>query len=310
MRRSLAISLCLHAAILLWAVAVFPDADSLTSAQPVPVPVELVTPDEVSKVKAGTRKSAKEASARKQKPQPRKQAEVRRKKKAPLRKVARKRTPATPPEPAEPAPLPERVKSTAQAAPAPKAKADKTAAAPMPARKPKATKFTEPLKPKRHKHAVAKAEAKRKKKAFNPDDIAALLNKAPDARRERVAAVQETPKAPDKPARGVERGTALRMTLSEIDALRARISQCWNPPVGGLGAEALKVKLRLQLTREGMLARRPEVVNSGSSSFFQAAADSAVRAVMLCQPYALPSEKFALWRDMIINFDPREMFKG
>ena len=38
------------------------------------------------------------------------------------------------------------------------------------------------------------------------------------------------------------------------------------------------------------------------------AADSAVRAVYQCQPYELPSEKYAVWRDMILNFDPRQMY--
>ena len=49
---------------------------------------------------------------------------------------------------------------------------------------------------------------------------------------------------------------------------------------------------------------------SGSSPFFQAAADSAVRAVFQCQPYELPSEKYALWRDMILNFDPSDMYRS
>ena len=39
-----------------------------------------------------------------------------------------------------------------------------------------------------------------------------------------------------------------------------------------------------------------------------AAADSAVRAVYQCQPYELPAEKYAVWRDMILNFDPRQMY--
>ena len=42
----------------------------------------------------------------------------------------------------------------------------------------------------------------------------------------------------------------------------------------------------------------------------QAAADSAVRAVYQCQPYTLPSDKYALWRDMILNFDPSDMYRS
>ena len=134
------------------------------------------------------------------------------------------------------------------------------------------------------------------------------MNKAPDAGSQRVAA--DEPENKPEPARGRSDGRDMQMTFNEIDALRAKISQCWNPPVGGLGAEAIKVKLRLQLTEQGSLTSAPQVMNRAGSPFFQAAADAAVRAVMLCQPYQLPPQKYALWRDMILNFDPREMFGG
>jgi colicin import membrane protein len=98
------------------------------------------------------------------------------------------------------------------------------------------------------------------------------------------------------------------MSVNEIDALRARIAACWNPPPGGLGAEEIVVKLRLKLNEDGTLIGYPSVAKHGSSPFFQAAADSAVRAVYQCQPYVLPKEKYALWRDMILNFDPSEMY--
>ena len=47
------------------------------------------------------------------------------------------------------------------------------------------------------------------------------------------------------------------------------------------------------MNEDGTLIGYPTVANSGSSPFFQAAADSAVRAVYQCQPYELPSEKYA-----------------
>ena len=150
--------------------------------------------------------------------------------------------------------------------------------------------------------------APRKKKEFDPDNIAALLNKVPDAGPRTTAALK--PKKKPEPAKGRSNGRDLSMTFNEIDALRAKISQCWNPPVGGLGADAIKVKLRLRLREDGVLSREPEVVNREGSPFFRAAADAAVRAVMLCQPYQLPPKKYAMWRDMILNFDPKEMFGG
>ena len=108
--------------------------------------------------------------------------------------------------------------------------------------------------------------------------------------------------------KGQSSGTQMTMAVNEIDALRAKIAQCWSPPPGGLGADAIIIKLRLQLNEDGSLVGCPTVANSSGSPFFQAAADSAVRAVFQCQPYELPAAKYALWRDMILNFDPRQMY--
>lgn len=292
MRKGLAISLGLHAAVLFWSVAVFPAARDLNAPKIQPVPVDIVSSAEFTKIKAGKREAEEtRPAARKQpdKPKPvakKKAAKPKPKKaKAPAKKRTAKR--------AEPAP---KVKK-AKAKPAPKPKPKKKVAAKKPPQKKKSPTI----------------ERKRKKKSFDADRIAALLDKAPDAGSSAPPAPVRKPATrptENKPARGVAAGRDVRMSLSEIDALRARISQCWNPPTGGLGADALKVKLRLRLGRDGMLASRPEVVNRGASPFFVAAADSAVRAVMLCQPYQLPAAKYALWRDMILNFDPREMFGG
>ena len=147
------------------------------------------------------------------------------------------------------------------------------------------------------------------KRDFNTDRIAALLNKIPDAAHEPNADAMPVD-TPRKPVHGQSNGTQMTMSVNEIDALRARIAQCWSPPPGGLGADAIIVKLRLKLNEDGSLIGYPSIANSGSSPFFQAAADSAVRAVFQCQPYALPGEKYAVWRDMILTFDPRQMYSS
>ena len=102
----------------------------------------------------------------------------------------------------------------------------------------------------------------------------------------------------------------MRMSASEIDYFRSQISRCWTPPVGGLGAEDIVVKLRIELNKDGTLARAPSLANNTSSPFFTAAAESAMRAVLQCQPYTMPAEKFTQWRDMLLNFDPRRMYGG
>ena len=290
MRRGLIISSALHLLILFWAVAVFPSASGKPPSKPTPLPVDLVSQAEFTKIKAGQRKAKAEQARLQKKPEP-------------AKKKAKKPKPSKMKSVKAPKPLP---KAAVKAEPKPKPKKIVKKAKP----KPKPKKVVKKAKPKpKPKKVAAKPKPKHeKKKTFDPDKIAALLNKVPDAGAQSTAAAE--PKKKPRPAKGRSVGRDLAMTFNEIDALRARISQCWNPPVGGLGADAIKVKLRLRLRQDGVLSREPEVVNRAGSPYFRAAADAAVRAVMLCQPYELPAKKYAQWRDMILNFDPKEMFGG
>ena len=102
----------------------------------------------------------------------------------------------------------------------------------------------------------------------------------------------------------------MRMTRSELDALRSQISRCWNPPIGVADADNLIIRLRLQLNRDGTLSGPPRLANSSPDLLFRIAAESAIRAVRRCQPYEMPPEKYGLWRDVNVTFDPREMFGG
>jgi hypothetical protein len=54
----------------------------------------------------------------------------------------------------------------------------------------------------------------------------------------------------------------------------------------------------------------PELTNSGNSPYFQVAAEAAMRAVRRCEPYSMPPEKYGAWREIILNFDPSQMFRG
>jgi len=290
MSKSTFISAALHTAILLWVLVAFPAAK--IDQQLLSIPIDLASPSEVTQLKAGT-KDAKDDAPLAGKPkekQPEAVKEVEAKKPEDTAVVEQKREP----EP-KPAPKPEEKKADTPKPHAPKPEAKKPeekpakqAEAQPPAKKPA------PPKPKRD---------------FNTDRIAALLNKIPDAASE-AAPVLPSEEPPPKKVHGQSNGTEMTMAVNEIDALRARIAQCWSPPPGGLGAEQIVVQLRMKLNEDGTLVGYPTVANSGSSPFFQAAADSAVRAVYQCQPYTLPSDKYALWRDMILNFDPSDMYRA
>ncbi|MGH6825169.1 cell envelope integrity protein TolA [Methyloceanibacter sp.] len=291
MRKSVFISIALHLAILLWVLVVFPSGRALDAPMIEDVPIDIVTPSEFTRIKAGMVDEKDEAPLA---PKP----------EEPKPKAVAEKEPPKPPK-AEAVPPPPAPQEKAEEKPEPK---------PDKVEKPKeAEAKKEPLpkkaeaKPEKPKAKPKPAPQAEKKRDVNVDRMAALLNKLPDAARE--ARTEDAPQdTPRKKVKGQSSGTQVTMAVNEIDALRAKIAQCWNPPPGGLGADAIVVKLRLQLNEDGSLIGYPSVANSGGSPFFQAAADSAVRAVYQCQPYELPAEKYAVWRDMILNFDPRQMY--
>jgi outer membrane biosynthesis protein TonB len=287
MSKSTFISAALHTAILLWVLVAFPAAK--IDQQLVQIPIDLAPPSEVTKLKAGT-KDAKDDAALAGKPKEKQPEAVKDAEKKPEETAAVEQ------------------KSEPQPKPKPEVKKADTPKDPEP--KPEAKKPEEkPAKKKEAQTPPKKPAPTKPKRDFNTDRIAALLNKIPDAASEAAPVLPSEEPAPKK-VRGQSNGTETTMSVNEIDALRARIAQCWSPPPGGLGAEQIVVKLRMKLNEDGTLVGYPTVANSGSSPFFQAAADSAVRAVYQCQPYTLPSDQYARWRDMLLNCDPSDMYRA
>jgi colicin import membrane protein len=140
-------------------------------------------------------------------------------------------------------------------------------------------------------------------KQFNADEVAALLNKeAPQgggARRTQEQAALG----------GRETTSGAKLTQSEMDALRGQIQRCWNVPAGAMEAENLKVSVQFRLDRSGALENRPEIVaGAGGSGIQRAAAESARRAILQCAPYNLPADKYEAWAEVIVHFDPKDMF--
>ncbi|MEL6373664.1 MAG: cell envelope integrity protein TolA [Pseudomonadota bacterium] len=350
MRVGLFISLCLHLGVLAWGLVSLSSARTFKAAAPEPVAVSLVTPDDLTRLRQGSRKAkAETATPRKSKAKTNPRKPKPKAKPIPPRATA----PAAPP----PDPIAQRLKQEAEARAAAAAKAKARAAAKAKAAKAKAAeakakalaaKKAAAAKAKRKREAEARkrraeakkraaaaakkkreaarrkreaerkrklAEAKRKKaNAFDADKMAALLNKIPDRAQPPPAAPETDDPPPRKPqARaGAPEGRDQRLTASEMAllarAIKAGVQPCWNVLGGGQGAEATEVKVRIRFKQDGTLARPPEIVNSGSSAFFIAAADSARRAIEQCQPYRLPASKYHAWRDVILRFRPEDMF--
>jgi outer membrane biosynthesis protein TonB len=104
-------------------------------------------------------------------------------------------------------------------------------------------------------------------------------------------------------------GSDERLAADLVDALRRRIESCWTLPAGARNAEELQIRLQFALNPDGMLSNYPLVLNASAHPAFDAAARSAQSAVKMCEPYNfLPIEKYDLWRDIILTFDPSRIF--
>jgi outer membrane biosynthesis protein TonB len=142
---------------------------------------------------------------------------------------------------------------------------------------------------------------------FDANQVAALLDHREPQRQVATAATLS-----NAASLGVPTGNASRLSQSELEALRAKLISLWNPPPAiSSTPDQYVVTIRIRLTRDHRLIGPPEVLNGGSGPLFEATRDSAVRAVIQGQPYdMLSATTYDLWKEMDINFDPREVFGG
>ena len=100
----------------------------------------------------------------------------------------------------------------------------------------------------------------------------------------------------------VKNSFATGLTLSEEDALRAQIFGCWSVPLGLPYDDNLLVRIKLKLKRDGTILNSEildhERMNRPGQKFYKILAESALRAVRLCQPLKVPPTGYEKWKEM------------
>ena len=147
-----------------------------------------------------------------------------------------------------------------------------------------------------------------KDELFDPNNIAALIDKS----KEELA---ETTNKTDKITQSNQKNiTTSALTLSEEDALKAQIFGCWSIPLGLPYNENLLVRIKLSLKPDGTVINSEILdharMNKPGQGFYKVLAESALRAIRLCQPLRVPTTGYERWKDLQLNFDAREMLKG
>jgi len=142
---------------------------------------------------------------------------------------------------------------------------------------------------------------------FDVDSVLAFLDKSAPEKPAPAPAVKQA----EMPVKGL--GAQDSFTLDLKDALLSQMRQCWNVPVGAPDLEKLIVQVRVFLTPDGSLAQPPQLEPGTRSAaagnpYMRSAAEAALRAVNICEPYKhLPPEKYEVWHEIVMTFDPSKM---
>ena len=162
--------------------------------------------------------------------------------------------------------------------------------------------------PKKVETEVKQVSEFEKKELFNTNSIAALIDKS------KVESA-ETNKKLDKITQDQDKNIDFSgLSLSEEDALKAQIFGCWSIPLGLPYNEDLLVRIKLQLKPDGSIIKTEILdharMNKPGQGFYKVLAQSALRAIKLCQPLRVPSKGYEKWKELQLNFDAREMLEG
>jgi len=195
-----------------------------------------------------------------------------------------------------------------QAPPAVKAK-EKPDRIPLPKKQDKKKELVKKKQnPEEVKPEIRQVSEFEKKEIIDTNQIAALIDKA---KKESAKVEKKTNKLTQS---SVKNSFASGLTLSEEDALRAQIFGCWTVPLGLPYNDDLLVRIKLELKQDGTINKSEildhERMNRPGQKFYKVLAESALRAVRICQPLRVPQIGYEKWKNIQLNFNPAEMLKG
>ena len=201
-------------------------------------------------------------------------------------------------------------KLVSEQAPPKKVKKEKPDAVPLPEEKNEIVKKIEEKKqnPEKIEDEVKQVSEFEKDEMFDPNSIAALIDKSKEEQAETTKKLNKVTQSQD-PSMNLS-----GLTLSEEDALKAQIFGCWSIPLGLPYNENLLVRIKLKLKPDGSVIKTEILdharMNKPGQAFYKVLAESALRAIQLCQPLRVPTTGYDRWKDLQLNFDAREMLEG
>lgn len=302
--KTLVASVALHVLVLGWGLVSF-SSKAFDLMPEESVPVDVISADQLAKVMAGMKTGQKAPTPLVEKvaeakpvedavgkitekapvvtdtappPAPKVEEKPVEKKPDPPKPVAEAK-PKEEPKPIEKKPDPPKVDPIAEAI----KKEEKKPKPPVQAAKP-----PEPAKPKTER-------------TFDQSKIAALLDKRDPSRQ---AVTGETLNS--NAALGLAKGKAADNSATWGALFQAQVERCWKKPYGGIEAQKSEAAFAIKLKRDGTLEGMPVPEGTPATPYLRVYQESALRAIIECQPYKLPAAYFDEWKYFAPVFTERK----
>jgi outer membrane biosynthesis protein TonB len=143
---------------------------------------------------------------------------------------------------------------------------------------------------------------KPKERTFDQSKIAALLDKRDPARQ---ATTGETLNS--NAALGLSRGRAADNSATWGSMFQAQVERCWKKPYGGIESQNPEAAFTIRLKRDGTLEGMPVPEGTPATPYLRVYQESALRAIIECQPYNLPAASFDDWKFFTPVFTDRKI---
>ena len=305
--KTLVASVALHVLVIGWGVVSF-SSKVFESVPEESLPVDIISADQLAKVAAGMKSGRKEnpkplvekvAEAKPVEdavgkitekapvvtdttppPQPKVEEKPVEKKPDPPKPVAENK-PKEEPKPIEKKPEPPQVDPIAEAL-----KKDEKKPPPKP--QVQAAKPPEPAKPK-------------PERTFDQSKIAALLDKR-DPSHQAVTGDTLNSNA----ALGLAKGRASDNSATWGAMFQSQVERCWKKPYGGIEVQKSEAAFAIRLRRDGTLEGMPVPEGTPATPYLRVYQESALRAIIECQPYNLPAAYFDEWKYFAPVFTERK----
>jgi outer membrane biosynthesis protein TonB len=303
--KTLAASIALHVIVIGWGLVSF-STRAFESIPEESLPVDIISADQLAKVTAGIKTGKKENP----RPLVEKVAEAKPVDDA-VGKITEKAPVVTD---TSPPPQPKVEEKPVEKKPdPPKPVAEKPKEEPKPEKKaeqPKIDPIAEALKkeekkppPKPVAQAAKPPEPAKPKteRAFDQSKIAALLDKR-DPSRQAVTGDTLNSNA----ALGLAHGKSADNSATWGAMFKQQVERCWKKPYGGIEVQQTEAAFAIRLKRDGTLEGMPVPEGTPATPYLRVYQESALRAIIECQPYNLPAAFFEEWKYFAPVFTERK----